>query len=58
MYAGRIPYDLFHRLRLEGLIRIEKTQMGALTDEAYVIEAEAMAILQQYFQMTGGDGLP
>ena len=58
MYVGHIPYDLFHRLRLEGLIRIEHTQMGALTDEAYVIEAEAMAILQQYFQMTGGDGLP
>jgi hypothetical protein len=32
--------------------------MGALTDEAYMVEAEAMAILQQYFQMTGGDGLP
>jgi hypothetical protein len=58
MYSGKIPYDLFHRLRLEGLIRDEQTQMGIVVDKAYLIEAEAMAILQHYFQMIGGDGLP
>jgi hypothetical protein len=58
LYVGRIPYDLFERLRLEGVIRVEQTMMGNVVDRAYVISVEAMPLLQQYFERTGGDGLP
>jgi hypothetical protein len=49
LFQGKIPLDLFNRLRLEGLIRIEKTLMGDQIDDAYVISAEAMSILHHYF---------
>jgi hypothetical protein len=49
---------LFERLRLEGVIRVEQTMMGNVVDRAYVISVEAMPLLQQYFERTGGDGLP
>ncbi len=39
------------------LIGIEQTQMGTVTDDAYLIEAEAMALLHQYPQVTGGSGV-
>ena len=58
LYVARIPYDLFERLRLEQAIRVEQTQMGGVIDKAYVISAEAMPLLQPYFQQTGGDGIP
>ncbi len=58
LYAGRIPHDLFQRLRFDGFIRVEQTQMGNVVDKAYMISAEAMPLLQQYFEQTGGDGIP
>ena len=58
LYAGRIPADLFNRLRIEGLIRFEQTSMNGVVDTATVIEAEAMPLLHSYFQATGGDGTP
>jgi RHS repeat-associated protein len=49
-FIGRIPADLFQRLIYEKQILVERTMMGGKYEDAYVISAEAMAILQQYFE--------
>ena len=54
LYGYQLMSSHYH-LVLRPLV---ETQMGSVTDKAYLIEAEAMTILQQYFQATGGDGLP
>jgi RHS repeat-associated protein len=58
LFVGRIPHDLFQRLVSDGFIRIEQTQMGNVVDKAYVISAEAMPLLQPFFEQSGGSGLP
>lgn len=54
MYVGRIPADLFHRLRVENLIKPQMTEMGSgankVRDVAWYIEPQAMQVLQQYFE--------
>lgn len=50
LYAGKIPQDLFRRLLAEGLIREETAMMGGVVETVYVIEAQAMPLLQQYFK--------
>ena len=52
-YVGRIPADLFARLKAENLIKVQKIEMGGVVEEAYVFEAEVMPYLYQYFQASG-----
>jgi hypothetical protein len=50
MYVGRIPYDLYMRLKYDGLISTAVTEMNNVRGTEIIIKAEAMPILQQYFQ--------
>jgi hypothetical protein len=50
MFVGKIPADLYARLKLDGLIKDEMTQMGKVTDVAIYFDAKVMPILSQYFQ--------
>jgi RHS repeat-associated protein len=50
MYVGRIPADVFARLEAEGFIEKSTTMMNGVVATEYRISAQAMQILQQYFQ--------
>jgi len=52
LYVGKIPLDLFNRLKVEGQIWTDQTQMGNVIDRAYVISPQAMAILRRFFEET------